>query len=211
MVGAALLGLLVNLTVHLRGGGVFLRRVGKAAEPVKPHRAHKIAELGVLLLGLAGEAGDQRRAQRQPGQRGAQPGDRILNRMAVAAAAHRGQHPVVAVLDRQIEIGQNLLIALHRGDKFIGDALRIGIEHPNPADALDGVERVEQVTDGAGFAPILAVSGRVLRDNDELFDPLSREPAGFRNTVLERTGAQRAADQRDRTVAAAVGTTLGNF
>ena len=211
MVGAALLGFLVQLIGHLRRHGVLLGGVGKAAKAVKLHGLDEVAQLGVLFLGLTGEAGDQGGAQRDAGDGRTQAGDRILDLSAAAAAVHGLQHGIITVLDGQVQIGHDLGVADHRRNKGITDALRVGVEDANPADALDLLQAVEQLTDRAGLAPILAVGGGVLRNKDQLAHTLPRQPAGLGYAVVQLTAAQRTANQRDSAVVAAVVAALGNF
>ena len=211
VIGAALLRLLVDLVRHFCGHGVFLGGVGKAAEAVKPDGLDEVTQLCVLLLGLTGEARDQRRAQRDAGDGGTQAGDGVLNFLASAAAVHGLEHGIITVLDGQVKIRHDLGVAHHGGDKFVGDAFRIGVQHANPADALDLLQRVQQIADGTGLAPVLAVGGGVLCHNDQLAHTLPRQPAGLGHAVVQLTAAQLAADQRDSAVVAAVVAALGNF
>ena len=115
------------------------------------------------------------------------------------------------MLDGQVQIGHDLGVADHRRNKGITDALRVGVEDADPADALDLLQAVEQLTDRAGLAPVLAVGGGVLRNKDQLAHTLPCQPAGLGYAVVQLTAAQRTADQRDSAVVAAVVAALGNF
>ena len=137
--------------------------------------------------------------------------DGVLDLFAAAAAVHRLQHGVVAVLDGQIKVRHHLGIANQGGNKFIGDTFRIGVQHADPADAVDGLQLVEQLADSPRLAPVLAVSGGVLGDQDQFLDTLTCQPAGLSHAVLDLPAAQRAADKRDGAVVAAVVAALGNF
>ena len=211
VIGAALLRLLVDLVRHFCGHGVFLGGVGKAAEAVKPDGLDEVTQLCVLLLGLTGEARDQRRAQRDAGDGRAQPGNRVLDLLTSAAAVHGLEHRVITVLDGQVEIGHDLGVADHGGNKCIADTFRIGVQDTDPADAVDFLQAVQQLTDGAGSAPVLAVGGGVLRDQNQLAHTLARQPAGLGDAVVDFTAAQRTADQRNGAVIAAIVAALGNF
>ena len=72
---ALVLDFLLDLTVHLGSHGVFLGRVGKAAQTVELHLLDKVAQILELLLGLAGEARDQGGAQGDAGDLTAQLAD----------------------------------------------------------------------------------------------------------------------------------------
>ena len=211
VIGAALLRLLVDLVRHFCGHGVFLGGVGKAAEAVKLDGLDEVTQLCVLLLGLTGEARDQRRAQRDAGDGRAQPGNRVLDLLTSAAAVHGLEHRVITVLDGQVEIGHDLGVADHGGNKRIADTFRIGVQDTDPADAVDFLQAVQQLTDGAGSAPVLAVGGGVLRNQNQLAHTLARQPAGLGDAVIDFTAAQRTADQRNGAVIAAIVAALGNF
>ena len=111
------------------------------------------------------------------------------------------------MLNRQIEIRHNLGVADHRGDKCIADALRVGVQNPDPADAVHLLQLVQQLTDSTG----LAVGGGVLRNQNQLTHALPCQPAGLGNAVIDVTAAQCAANQRNGAIVAAVVAAFGNF
>jgi hypothetical protein len=115
------------------------------------------------------------------------------------------------VLDGQVEVGHHLFVALHGGDEFIGDALRVGVHDADPFQPRHLVQLVQQLTDAAGLAPVLAVGGGVLRHNNKLLHALTGQPAGFGNAVGHIAAVQRAADARDGAVVAAVVAALGDL
>ena len=94
------------------------------------------------------------------------------------------------MLDGQVKVRHHLLVPLHGGNKVIGDALRVGVHDADPLKARHLVQLVQQLTDAAGLAPILAVGGGVLR---------------------QIAAVQRAADARDGAVVAAVVAALGDL
>ena len=115
------------------------------------------------------------------------------------------------MLDGQVEVGQDLLVPLHGSDKLVGNTLRVGVHNADPLDAVDPVQLVQQLTDAARLAPVLAVGGGVLCHDDKLFDALTGQPAGLCHTVGHLTAAQRAADAGDGAVVAAVVAALGDL
>ena len=115
------------------------------------------------------------------------------------------------MLDGQVKIGHDLGVADEGRNKFIADTFRIGVQHANPADAVDFLQAVQQLTDGTGFAPVLAISSGVLGNQNQLSHALASQPTGLGHTVVDLAAAQRTADQRDGTVVAAVVAALGNF
>ena len=104
----------------------------------------------------------------------------------------------------EVEVGHHLLVPLHGGNKVIGDALGVGVHDADPLKARHLVQLVQQLTDAAGLAPVLAVGGGVLRHHDQLFHALTGQPAGFGNAVGHIAAVQRAADAGDGAVVAAV-------
>ena len=80
----------------------------------------------------------------------------------------------------------------------------------NPADALDLVQLIQQLAD-AVLAPVVAVGGGILGHQHQLLHAFVGQPAGLGQAVLHGAAAQRAANQRNGTVVAAVVAALGNF
>ena len=62
-----------------------------------------------------------------------------------------------------------------------------------------------------GLPQVLAVSGGVLCDHDQLFHALTGQPAGFGHAVGHIAAVQRAADAGDGAVVAAVVAALGDL
>ena len=115
------------------------------------------------------------------------------------------------MLDGQVEVGQYFLIPLHGGDEVIGDPLRVSVHNADPLNAVDLVQLVQQLTDAARLAPVLAIGSGVLGHDDKLFDALTGQPAGLGHTVGHLAAAQRAADAGDGAVVAAVVAALGDL
>ena len=115
------------------------------------------------------------------------------------------------MLDGQIEIRQDLLVPLHGGDEVVGDALRVSVHDADPLEAGNLVQLVQQLTDAARLAPVLAVGSGVLGHDDEFFHALTGQPAGLGHTVGHLAAAQRATDAGDRAVVAAIVAALGDF
>ena len=201
---APVLGLLIDLAVHLCSHGVLLGRIGKAAQTVKSDLFDEVAQVLELLLGLAGEACDQGGAQGDAGNLPAQLADDLQQLRTGGAAVHIFEDGIVAVLDGQVEVGHHLLVPLHGSNKVIGDALRVGVHDTDPLKARHLVQLVQQLTDAAGLAPVLAIGGGVLGHHDQLLHALTGQPAGLGHAVGQIAAVQRAADARDGAVVAAV-------
>ena len=114
------------------------------------------------------------------------------------------------MLDGQVQIRHHLFIAAQRGNEFIRDALGVSVQDADPADSLHPVQLVQQLAD-AVFAPVAAVGGGILRHQHQLPDPFACQPTGLGHSVGQRAAAQRAPDQRDGTVMAAVVAALGDL
>ena len=95
-----------------------LERVGKDADALETRRFDEVEQFLELRLGLAGEADDERRPQRQVGDRRAQLAEQVLGRGAVDAPLHALQHAVVDVLQRHVEVRDDLLRARQRLDQL---------------------------------------------------------------------------------------------
>ena len=105
---------------------------------------------------------------------------------------------------------QHLFVARHGRDKRVGDALRISVQQADPLDALHGVQRIQKLRD-LHPAAVRAEGRDVLRHNNELFYAFTRQKARFGHNIRDGTAAQRAADERDGAVMAAVVAALGDF
>ena len=208
---ALVLDFLLDLAVHPGGNGVLLGGVGKAAQTVELHFLHEVAQVLELLFRLTREARDEGRAEGDVRDLTAQLADDVQQLGAVGTAVHVLEDRVVAVLDGQVEIRQDLLVPLHGGDEVVGDALRVSVHDADPLEARDLVQLVQQLADAARLAPVLTVGGRVLGHDDELLDALTGQPAGLGHTVGHLAAAQRAADAGDRAVVAAVVAALGDL
>ena len=137
---------------------------------VELDRPDEVAELVELRRRLAGEADDERRPQGDPGQAFAQAEEQPLVAGARAGAAHALQHRVGAVLERQVDVLDDLARRGDGVDGLVGDGRRVEIEQPHPAEAVDAIELAQQAGEGAALAPIDAEEGGVLRDQEQLAD-----------------------------------------
>ena len=79
--------LLRELASILRGARTFFLRVGEDAEPLEPRALDEVEQVFEFLFGLAGKADDERRADGDAGNAGADACDEVLD---VLAATSRG-------------------------------------------------------------------------------------------------------------------------
>ncbi len=74
----------------------------------------------------------------------------------------------MSVLERHIQVGQNLRVGGHDLDEPVGDVARVGVHHPYPVHLRHGTHQVFQQHGQAVFHPqIVTVIGGILRYQDE--------------------------------------------
>jgi hypothetical protein len=83
----------------------------KQAHPLEALGADELLEQREVLLGLARKPGDQRGAEGEPGDAGAELRQERDQERAVAAAPHRAQQPVRGVLQRHVQVLGDLRLA----------------------------------------------------------------------------------------------------
>ena len=105
-----------------------------------------------------------------PGTRVPDPVEQPLVAGARAGPLHPLQHRVRRVLQRQVDVLADLLALRHRLQHVVADRGRIEVEHPDPLEAVDAVERAQQPRQRAALAAVDAVEARVLRDQQQLLD-----------------------------------------
>ena len=88
--------------------------------------------------------------------------------------------------------------------QFVGNPFRITIEQTNPLEAINPAQTAEQFRQSGSSVQILAVTGGVLRDNDQLLDAVPRQRLRFFYNIFHPAAAERPADGRNGTVGAAV-------
>ena len=124
-----------------------------------------------MRLGLAGKTRHDRGAQRRPGQGLPDAPHRVQNLPAAIAPSHAAQHLVMAVLDGEIQVGENPGVGGHGVQELRGDPGRMAVQEANPPEAVNGGQLPQQRRDArvAGLLP--AIGGGVLGHQDEFFDP----------------------------------------
>ena len=131
----ALLGhLLVDLTREVCGGGALFRRKGENPHMVELLFRHKIEQMLEVLFALAGKTHDEGRAQHRFGELLANPFEQARCHVGLPGAVHGTQHLRVAVLERQIEVGQHVGHLPIGSQHLGGEACGVGVVHPNPGD-----------------------------------------------------------------------------
>ena len=108
------------------------------------------------------------------------------------------------MLQRHIEIPQNLGLPPHDGEQLVGNMFRITVEQPDPTQAIHGAQPLQQLGKQGTAGEILSIHGRVLRHQNQLPDTLCGQPLRLPDKGVHLTAAQIAPDQRNRTIGAAV-------
>ena len=91
------------------------------------------------------------------------------------------------------------------------DAVGIGVEEAQPAQAFDSGEGVEQGGEAVFEAEIFAVAGGVLADEGDLLDAAGDKLLGLGDDGLEAAGAEFAAQIGDDAEGARVVAAFGDF
>ena len=115
------------------------------------------------------------------------------------------------MLERDVEIFADVVVLGDGVEKFAGDAVGVGVEEAEPAEAFDLGERVEEGGEAVFDAEVFAVAGGVLADKGDFLDAAGDELLGFSNYGLEAAGTEFAAEIGDDAEGAGVVAALGDF
>ncbi len=199
-----------ELVDHGRGFGAGPRReherVGRVVVGVRDDR-ERCREVG---LRFAGEPDDQVGGDREIGDRGAcglEP--RQVPRRGVAAV-HAGQCAVAPRLQRQVQVLADGRALCHRRDRLGAEILRVRRREPHALDAVDRVDRPQEVRE---FGPVLpgaevtAVRVDVLAEQRDLGDAVGRQRLDLVHDVAHAPADLSPAHGRDDAERARVVTT----
>ena len=200
-----------DIIVELEGRRPFLVRVGEHADVVERVVAEKRAQLVDIGLGFAGEADDERGAERDAGDPLANAREEPVVGLARAGALHALEHGVRRMLQRQIDVVADLVALRHRRERVFVNRRRVQIEEADPLEAVDRVQFAQQASEGAALVAVDAVEGRVLRDEQELFDAARGQRARFADDRVARPAPVLAAQRRDDAERALVVAALGDL
>ena len=200
----ALLGhLRCNGIGKVRGGGALFWRKGENAHVVELLFRHKVQQVLEVVLGLAGKAHDEGGAQHSFRELLANPFEQASCHVGLPGAVHGAQHLRVAVLQRQIEVGQHVGHLPIGSQHLGGEARGVGVVHPNPGDfhLPEGPQQLGEL----GFSiDVEAVVGGDLADQHQFLHPLARQGLGFGHDRFDRAGTLVAAQLGDDAEGAAV-------
>ena len=203
-----MLELFGNLAVHPGGGGILLRRIGESAQPVELNLPHKVHQTGKLLVRFAGEAHDEGGAQSEAHLPG--PVQQLPGLLRVAPAVHALQKQRVGMLQGQIQIFADVVMARHGVQQLFVDLVRVAVEHPQPFHAGDLRRALHQLRQLGMPHPVDAEAGGILRHQHMLSHALFRQCADLVQHVLHFPGTEAAPNQRNGAVGAAVVAAVGN-
>lgn len=128
---------------ELEGLGTLFVGVGEDAEPVDPGGFDEVFEQLVVGFGLAGEAYDEAGADDDAGDDLAGLGDEVQEDLGVAAALHRLEDVGAGVLEGDVQVLGDGVVAGHRLQQAGGDLVGVGVEEAEPAEAGEDGEAVE--------------------------------------------------------------------
>ena len=195
--------------LHLGGGGPLLRGVGEHAGPEHPLVPQELAQLLELRLPLAGQAGDEAGAEDQAGDALPELVQQLLEVRLVPPAVHPPEDAVVAVLEGDVQVFDDLLLPGDDVDEMVVDHLRVEVVEADPAEG-ELHQLLQQVRQVGPAVPVGAVAGDVLGDDDELLDAPLRQGPGLLHHVLHGAAAVPAPELGDDAEGAPVVAALGD-
>ena len=136
--------LLLTLRSHLRldlfrqrkGKSAFLIRIGERTQPVEFDFPDKIVQFPELPLPFSRMTDDQRGAQGHIGHLRADRLDQFVNGGFCFAAPHHAQHFIADVLQRQVDVRQNLVMVAHQAQNFRGEIGGVPVQNAQPLHAV---------------------------------------------------------------------------
>ena len=200
-----------EMAVEAGGRRVVLEGVGEHAEPLEPPPPDEVEQLLELATGLPGEPGDEGGAQHEIGDRLAQRAEKVLRGRTVDAALHALEHRITRVLQRQVEVGHDPVAAGDRRDEPVGEVDRVEVHEPDPLDAVDPLERREQLDQSGLPVDVDPVEGGVLGHDDELAHAVGREFPGLADHLPHRLARMPAAHAWNRAEGARPVAPLGDL
>ncbi len=115
------------------------------------------------------------------------------------------------MLQRHVEVRDDLLGVRQRVDELVGDVHRIGVQDAHPFDAVDLIEFAQQLREADFAIEVEAIVRRVLGDDDQLADAVGGELVGLADDFLDRLGHVLAAHAGDGAEGAKAVATLGDL
>lgn len=126
------------------------------------------------------------------------------------AAVHGAENPVIAVLEREVEVVAYISSLAHGLNHFKREVQRIGVKKTDPVKRHVG-EAEEKVVEHLTPVEVNAVKGYVLRYDVEFLNPFLLEEPGFAEELVEGLADVWAADSGDGAERAASAAPFGDF
>ncbi len=128
-----------------------------------------------------------------------------------AAALHALQHRGRRVLQGNVDVGADFVVAGDRLQQPLGDLVGIGVEKAHPAQLFDERQPFEQQRQAVFQAEVFAVAGGVLADERDLAHAASRQALRLGHHRLEAPRAELAPQLRDDAERARMIAALGDL
>ena len=196
---------------ELEGFGAFFVGIGEDAEPVDFSFGDESAELGEVGFGFAGEAYDEGGADDDAGDYLARLLDQVEEDLRVAAALHGLEDRGAGVLEGDVEVFCDGVVACHGFEQARGDLVGVGVEEAEPAQAGERGEGVEELGEALFEAEVFAVAGGVLADEGDFTDALGDEVLRLGDDGAHAAGTELAAELGDDAEGTGVVAAFGDF
>ena len=148
----------------VEGASTFLIGVTEDAHPVERGIFDELAEVVEFRSGFAGIADDERGAQRDVGNGAAHLFDRSQEDVTATAAFHPFENGGRGVLQRDVDIGTDIVVGGDGFEQMSRDLVGISVEEADPLQTRDSGELFEQQSETVFEAEVFAVAGGVLSD-----------------------------------------------
>ena len=131
----------------------------------------------------------------------------------LAGRRMRAQRRGVGVLQRHIQVGQDLRVGGHHLDQPVGDVAGVGVHDADPIDLRGGLRPGCSSRCGQPIfhAQVVAVIGGILGDQDHLAHAHVLQAAGLGQDRLHRAADGGAFDQRDGAEGARAAAAIGDL
>ena len=157
---------------------------------VELRRLQELAECLEVTLGFAREADNEAGADRHARDRAPNPLDQPEEDVSARAPLHATQHARARVLERDVQVRAQRIVARYGVQQPVADPVRVGVEHANPACAVDAGQPVQQGGEAVLDPEIVSECRCVLTDQVDLAHALSEEPLGLEHDRFEPPAAK---------------------
>ena len=117
---------------------------------------------------------------------------------SITQSMHTGEHPVIDMLERHIDILDDLFFPCIQIKEIIGDLLRIEVKGPDPVQAIHLDQFTKKRQEPLAKAKVDTIVDGVLGNEVDLFNSFRSEPASFGHDRVYRSTALFPAHQGDR-------------